>query len=115
MKSKQIGDILRKERKRHGWSVNDVVIKLKDDYDLDVAEKTVYGWESDQSYPRTETLLVLCELYRIEDIAEGLLKAPAIGEFQITTDERDVIMKYREHPELQNVVKRVLDVPEEES
>jgi transcriptional regulator with XRE-family HTH domain len=115
MKSRQIGNVLRKERKRHGWSVNDIVIRLKDQYDLDVAEKTVYGWESDQSYPRTETLLVLCELYRIEDIAEGLLKAPAIGEFQITTDERDVIMKYREHPELQNVVKRVLDVPEEES
>jgi transcriptional regulator with XRE-family HTH domain len=114
MKSKQIGDILRKERKRHGWSVNDVVIKLKDDYDLDVAEKTVYGWESDQSYPRTETLLILCEMYRIEDIAEGLLKAPAVGEFQITTDEHDVILRYRRHPELQDVVKRVLTVPGDE-
>jgi transcriptional regulator with XRE-family HTH domain len=113
MKSRQIGNILRKERLRHGWSVSDVVVRLKNDYDLDVANKTVYGWESDQSYPRTETLLALCELYRIVDIAEGLLKAPAVGEFQITADERDVIMKYRQHPKLQNVVKRVLDVPEE--
>jgi transcriptional regulator with XRE-family HTH domain len=111
MKSRQIGEILKKERKRHGWTVSDVVIRLRDQYQLDVAEKTVYGWESDQSYPRTETLLVLCEMYRIEDIAEGLLNAPPAGEFHITTDERDVIMKYRQHPDLQSVVKRVLDVP----
>jgi hypothetical protein len=50
-------------------------------------------------------------MYRIEDIAEGLLNAPPAGEFHITTDERDVIMKYRQHPDLQSVVKRVLDVP----
>jgi transcriptional regulator with XRE-family HTH domain len=113
MNGRLIGSVLRKERKRHGWTVNDVVIRLKEEYDLDVAEKTVYGWESDQSYPRTESLLILCELYRFEDIAEGLLKAPSVGEFQITMDERDVILKYRRHPELQNVVKRVLDVPDE--
>jgi transcriptional regulator with XRE-family HTH domain len=113
MKSRLIGSVLKKERLRHGWTINDVVIRLKDDYNLTVAKKTIYGWESDQSYPRTETLLVLCELYRIEDIAEGLLKAPAVGEFQITADERDIIMKYRQHPKLQNVVKRVLDVPDE--
>jgi hypothetical protein len=49
----------------------------------------------------------------INDIAEVLLKAPAIAEFQITSDERDVIIKYRQHPTLQNVVKRVLNVPDE--
>jgi transcriptional regulator with XRE-family HTH domain len=113
MNGRLIGDILKRARKRHGWTVSDVVVRLKKDYDLDVAEKTIYGWESDQSYPRTESLLVLCELYRFEDIADGLLKAPSVGEFQITTDERNVILKYRRHPELQGVVDRVLEVPEE--
>jgi transcriptional regulator with XRE-family HTH domain len=109
-----IGNMLRKERLRHGWTINDVVIRLRDDYNLNVAKKTIYGWESDQSYPRTESLLILCEMYRIEDIATGLLKAPAMGNFQITADEREVIIKYRQHPRLQSVVKRVLDAPEEE-
>jgi transcriptional regulator with XRE-family HTH domain len=113
MKSRQIGNVLRSERVRHGWSVDDVANRLRDDYNLDVAKKTIYGWESDQSYPRTETLLILCDLYQIDDIAEVLLKAPAIAEFQITSDERDVIIKYRQHPTLQNVVKRVLNVPDE--
>jgi transcriptional regulator with XRE-family HTH domain len=112
-RSRQIGEILKKERKRHGWSVNDVVILLRDQYQLDVAAKTIYGWESDQSYPRTETLLGLCELYHREDLAEGLLDN-SDGGFRITMDERDMIIKYRQHPELQSVVKRVLDVPPNE-
>jgi hypothetical protein len=93
--------------------VNDVVIRLKDKYDLDIAEKTIYGWESDQSYPRTESLLTLCELYRFEDISDGLCKDPSGSGFRITMDERSVIMKYRRHPELRDVVKRMLNMPEE--
>jgi transcriptional regulator with XRE-family HTH domain len=50
MKSRQIGNVLRSERVRHGWSVDDVANRLRDDYNLDVAKKTIYGWESDQSY-----------------------------------------------------------------
>ncbi len=111
MKSRKIGELLRKQRKKHGWTIRDVVIRLQDRYNLNIAEKTVYGWESDQSYPRTETLLLLCELYHMEDIAEILMNDSPTGEFPITPDERNLIEQYRNHPELQSVVKRVLDVP----
>ena len=85
--------------------------QLNDLYNIAVAEKTVYGWESDQAYPRTETLLLLCELYQSDTFTGNLLHIPADKSFPITADERHVIEMYRRHPELQSAVKRVLDVP----
>lgn len=114
MKIKPIGETLKKQRKRHGWTISDVVIKLRDQYQINIAEKTVYGWESDQSYPRTETLLLLYELYHMEDMAEDMLEIPSSGEFPITADERHLIRLYRQHPELHSAVKRLLDVPSPE-
>lgn len=61
MKNIQIGAALKTMRKNRGWTIHDVVVQLNDLYNIAVAEKTVYGWESDQAYPRTETLLLLCE------------------------------------------------------
>ena len=56
MKNIQIGAALKTMRKNRGWTIHDVVVQLNDLYNIAVAEKTVYGWESDQAYPRTETL-----------------------------------------------------------
>lgn len=108
MKSRQIGEILRKYRKQRGWSVADVAIQLRDNYELNVAEKTIYGWESDQSYPRTETLLLLCELYQIESFSSDLIIPASTNEFQITSEERRLIEKYRQHPEFRNAIKKLL-------
>lgn len=107
----QIGAALKTMRKNRGWTIHDVVVQLNDLYNIAVAEKTVYGWESDQAYPRTETLLLLCELYQSDAFTGNLLHIPADKSFPITADERHVIEMYRRHPELQSAVKRVLDVP----
>lgn len=115
MKSIQIGAILKALRKNRGWTVHDVVMHLHDEYEIDVAEKTIYGWESDQAYPRTETLLVLCEMYQADSMVSGLLHIPTDKTFPITADERHVIEMYRKHPELQGAVKRVLMVPPKKS
>jgi transcriptional regulator with XRE-family HTH domain len=111
MKNIQIGAALKTMRKNRGWTIHDVVVQLNDLYNIAVAEKTVYGWESDQAYPRTETLLLLCELYQSDAFTGNLLHIPADKSFPITADERHVIEMYRRHPELQSAVKRVLDVP----
>jgi transcriptional regulator with XRE-family HTH domain len=111
MKNIQIGSALKTMRKNRGWTIHDVVVQLNDLYNIAVAEKTVYGWESDQAYPRTETLLLLCELYQSDAFTGNLLHIPADKSFPITADERHVIEMYRRHPELQSAVKRVLDVP----
>lgn len=65
MKNIQIGAALKTMRKNRGWTIHDVVVQLNDLYNIAVAEKTVYGWESDQAYPRTETLLLLVNCIRV--------------------------------------------------
>lgn len=112
MANRQIGAILRKYRKMRGWSINDVVVKFHDEYHVDVAEKTVYGWESDQSLPRTKSLLILCEMYQIDRLSDGLIPPPTtVSDFPITPDEMELIKQYRKHPELHEVVHRVLNAP----
>ena len=103
MKNIQIGAALKTMRKNRGWTIHDVVVQLNDLYNIAVAEKTVYGWESDQAD--------LCELYQSDTFTGNLLHIPADKSFPITADERHVIEMYRRHPELQSAVKRVLDVP----
>ena len=99
MKNIQIGAALKTMRKNRGWTIHDVVVQLNDLYNID------------QAYPRTETLLLLCELYQSDTFTGNLLHIPADKSFPITADERHVIEMYRRHPELQSAVKRVLDVP----
>ena len=112
MANRQIGDTLKKYRRLRGWTVSDVVVQLHERYHLDVAEKTVYGWESDQSLPRSETLLTLCELYQIDHLSSGFIASPTSeNDFPITPDEMELIKQYRKHPELHEVVRRVLHAP----
>ena len=97
-----------------GLTIRDVVIRLHDDYQIDVADKTVYGWESDQSFPRTQTLLCLCEIYHIDNLPDSFSSKASSGEnFPITPRERKLIQKFREHQELQDVIWRILDAPTE--
>ena len=112
MKNERIGDMLKKYRKMNSMTVADVVAQLQDRYNLIVAEKTVYGWESDQSLPRTKSLLILCEMYQIDRLSDGLIPPPTtVSDFPITPDEMELIKQYRKHPEPPEVVHRVLNAP----
>lgn len=107
----KIGSKLKEYRRHHGWSIADVVNELQDRYQLTVSGKTIYGWESDQSFPRTETFLALCELYQIDRPYEvfPLTQHPP-NDFAITPSERELLYQIRKHPELLPVISRVLDV-----
>lgn len=109
MKSRKIGETLKKYRKLRGWTVNDVALKLHDLYKIDVSGKTIYGWESDQSLPRSQPLLTLCELYQIDTLSPKQPTSPTTETFPITPDERELIKQYRQHPEVQQVIWRILN------
>ena len=55
MRNELIPKVLKEYRKRNHYSVKDVSIRLME-HDIDVAPKTIYGWESGQAQPTESTL-----------------------------------------------------------
>ena len=106
MKNEMIAKVLKKYRKNNKLTVNEVA-ELLNERSLTVATKTIYGWESGQAQPDADTLLVLCEIYNIDDIL-GTFGYSNKKQFHITNHERELIEKYRQHPELQDAVDKLL-------
>lgn len=63
----EIAKVLKDYRKKTGLSATEVVNKLSL-YDRTVSPKTLYGWESGHSQPDADILLLLCNIYGINDI-----------------------------------------------
>lgn len=108
MKNELIAKVLKEARKQNALSVRDVVCKLED-RSVNVAEKTIYGWENGQSEPSVDTLLILCEIYNIKDI-QGTFGHKTEPSMQITDFEKKLILNLRKHPEMLDAVKKLLDM-----
>ena len=111
MKNDQIGVMLKKYRKMNVLTVSDVVLELNDKYGVQVAEKTVYGWESNQAHPTTDVFVALCDIYKINNISDVFNSKEPKG-FPITAEERKVIENYRQHPEMRGAVRKLLNMGE---
>lgn len=111
MKNKNIAKVLKSYRKQNHLSVKDVANKLKK-RSLIVAEKTIYGWESGQSQPDADTLLLLCDIYNINDIL-GEFGYSERNDFALTGSEQELIVEYRKHPEVHQAIKRLLEIRED--
>lgn len=103
-----IAKVLKEYRKKNQYSVKDVASMLEN-HSLTVAEKTIYGWESGQTQPDADTLLILCEIYNINDIL-GTFGYSTGESFHITRHEQELILSYRDNPELQLAVDKLLDI-----
>lgn len=110
MKNNQIGEMLKKYRKLNALSVNDVVVELQEKYGVKVAEKTVYGWESNQAHPTSDVFVALCDIYKINNISDVFSNTKEPKGFPITAEERHIIEQYRTMPELQDVIKKILNM-----
>ncbi len=108
MKNEMIANVLKEARKQNELSVKDVVCKLENK-SINVAEKTIYGWENGQSQPNVDTLLILCEIYNIKDIL-GTFGYKSEPSLQITDFEKKLILNLRKHPEMLDAVKKLLDM-----
>lgn len=108
MRNNSIGPLLRKYRKQNRLTVQDVVLELSDKYDVKIAEKTIYGWESNQSHPTSDVFVALCDIYKINNISEAFSESGENKGFLITSEERALVEKYRKNPELQKAVRILL-------
>lgn len=70
-----IAAILKEYRRNMGLSGKQVVSMLKE-YEIDISEKTLLGYENGVGTPRVNTFLALCSIYKISDI---------MGEFGLST------------------------------
>ena len=113
--TKKIGDILKKCRNSKHISVNSVSDYLAQN-DFMVAPKTIYGWENGHSEPNAKILMLLCSLYEIDDIlktfgfATDTLKDKKKNILHLTKHEELLIWKYRQKPDIQPVIDKLLDM-----
>ena len=110
MKNNQIGTMLKSYRKLNNFSVHEVVLKLQEKYGVNVAEKTVYGWESNQAHPSSSIFLALCDIYKINSISDAFNSPKESKSFPITSEERLLIEQYRQYPEFRNAIKKILNI-----
>ena len=111
MKNNQIGIMLKKYRKLNALSIHDVVVELEEKYGVTVADKTVYGWESNQAHPTSDVFVALCDIYKINNISDIFNSKEPKG-FPISSEERQLIENYRKHPEVQSVIRKILNMSE---
>lgn len=109
MRNEYIPQVLKEYRKKNHFSVNDVSLLLHE-RSVDVAPKTIYGWESGQANPSADMLLTLCEMYNIDDVLSVFGYKGDKKEFHVTASERALIESYRKHPDLQKAVNKLLDL-----
>ena len=89
-------------------TIADVVSTLKE-CSIDVADKTVYGWENGRAQPDLASLLVLCDLYHIHNILDKFgYTASSSGD--LSTEERLIIYRLRQNKDMMAVVKKLLDI-----
>ena len=108
MRNDQIGPMLRKYRKQNALSVQDVIFELSDKYGVTVAEKTIYGWESNQAHPTSDVFVALCDIYKISNLPEALSDGNEAKGFMITPEERELVEQYRKNPDLQKAIRKLL-------
>lgn len=87
-----IGYLLKSKRKELKYSVKYVTEELSK-YNINISEKTLYGWENNYRQPDADTFLILCLIYNISDILNYF--ADKTTSEEISNDEKDLIKKYR--------------------
>ena len=114
MKNTNLGRMLRYYRKANLYSVQDVVDKLKKDYDVSISNKTLYGWENSQNQPSADLLLMLCKIYKITNILEslGYEDTPEQDPLILTAEEREIILRYRNRKNYNSAIRKLLDIDE---
>ena len=87
-----IAAILKQLRNESHISVKQAVALLKN-YDIDIASKTIYGYESGLSMPNADVFLALCQIYRSgsRDNARNTAAEARLEHSEKTTTDTDTI------------------------
>ena len=106
MSREHIAKILKELRIKSGLTADEVGVKIGK------SGKTVNAWENNRGQPDADTLIALCDIYGVEDILKEFRETP-IEVFNVSEHEKKVISAYRNKPEMQPAVDRLLGIEEE--
>ncbi len=110
MKNPAISKMLKHYRKLNNLSVQEVADYLYQSK-VEVATKTIYGWESGRTQPDADIFMYLCYLYKIDDILGTFgYSTPSDKSETFSEEERILIKAYREHPEFKEAIHKLLDI-----
>lgn len=110
---KQIANMLKDKRIEMNITGVEVVQKLKQNYDIDLSDKTLYGYERCVSSPTIPTFIALCEIYEIEDVF-GAIQETKTRKRSLTYTEEKLVNYFRQaSPEAQELALKMLK-PEEQ-
>ena len=113
MSKEYIASVLKKLRCESGMTADEVGALIGK------SGKTVNGWENGRSQPDAEILLQLCDIYKVDDILNTFMeikrniKSIVVKDTVLTSHERDLIVAYRNNPDIQIAVDRLLGIEEE--
>lgn len=92
-----IACLLRDNRKRNGYSVEQVTQKLRE-RGISISTKALYGYENKVGKPKLNTFVALCDIYGITNILEALglsYSVPVSKKHALSDEEYALIDLYR--------------------
>ena len=104
MSREMIAKILKRLRKQSGLSA-DQVGKM-----IGKSGKTVNAWENNHGQPDADTLVKLCRIYNVDDILAEFRGDANTDNIELSEKEKNVILAYRAHPEMQPAVDTLLKI-----
>ncbi len=112
MAKSDIGKQLRQYRNANHYSVQYVIDRLKDDYNISYTNKAVYSWENGTSQPPADVLLILCKIYEMPNILEnlGYVNPDKDIPLHLTNEEKDIILKMRSHKYFGDAVRKLMEL-----
>ena len=108
MSREYIAKVLKKLRINSGLTTNEVGSILG------ISGKTVNGWENNRSQPNIETLLILSDIYNVDNIFNEINENKENININLSEDERQLILAYRSKQRLQEAVDILLNIKKDE-
>ena len=101
-----ISGTLKKLRERNGLTADQVGAIIGR------SGKAVNAWENNRGQPNIESLMRLCEIYKVDNILAEFSMNYSHVELDLTMHEKELIMAYRSNPTMQIAVDKLLDIEE---